>query len=66
MLNGSLPSRPGQTYTIEFFASHVADGGEKYLGSVSAKTDAMGNATFKLSLTHGDPLGDGTLVFLIP
>ena len=63
-LNGTLASRPNQTFTIEFFANHRLNTagfaeGEVYLGSVQATTNASGNATFSLS-TGSDPLNDGS------
>jgi 3-dehydroshikimate dehydratase len=65
VLNGSLASRPNQTFTIEFFANHQLNAagfaeGEVYLGSVQATTNASGNATFSLSITGSDPLRDGS------
>src|SRR5437773_562225 len=63
VLNGSLASRPNQTYAIEFFASRAADPsgfgeGEVYMGSIAVTTDSSGNATFAASLPGGNPLGD--------
>jgi hypothetical protein len=54
-LRGSLASRPGQTYTIEFFmspAAHPSGYGEGKipLGSVEVTTDAGGNALFTAAL----------------
>jgi hypothetical protein len=65
VLNGSLASRPDQTYTLEFFASRAADPsghgeGEVFIGSASVTTDASGNADFSASLAAADPFGDGT------
>jgi hypothetical protein len=64
-VNGSLASRPNQTYTIEFFVSRAADPsgfgeGELYLGSTTLATDSSGNANFSVSLPAGNPFGDGT------
>ena len=65
VLNGSLASRPGQAYTVEFFVSRAADPsgfgeGEVHLGGAMVTTDSSGNATFSASLPGGDPFGDGT------
>jgi 3-dehydroshikimate dehydratase len=58
-LNGSLTASPQQTYRMEMYASHVPDGGERYLGAASATTDGAGKASFALRLNLTDPLGDG-------
>jgi 3-dehydroshikimate dehydratase len=65
VLNGTLPSRPNQAYTIEFFASRAADPsgfgeGEIHLGSTTVATDSSGNASFSVSLPGGNPFGDGS------
>ena len=65
VLNGSLASRPNQTYAIEFFASRAADPsgfgeGEVYIGSIAVTTDSSGNATITASLSGGSPLGNAT------
>jgi hypothetical protein len=62
---GTLASRPGQRFAIEFFASHTAgiDGlgeGEVYLGRTEVTTDASGRASFSFPTGTGRPLSDGT------
>jgi hypothetical protein len=69
-LSGTLPSRPNQIYTLEFFASRAADAtgfgeGEVFLGSATVTTDAQGHAAFNVSLPGGNPFGDGTSSGLI-
>src|SRR5438105_5465285 len=64
-LRGSLPSRPSQTFTIEFFANHGPNAagnveGEKFLGSMPVTTDANGSAVFVFNVPTSNPLGDGS------
>jgi parallel beta-helix repeat protein len=64
-LLGNLPSRPNQTFTIEFFANHAPNGagkveGEKFLGSTQVTTDANGAVVFVFNVPTSDPLGDGS------
>ena len=65
VLEGTLSSRPNQTFTIEFFGSHSLNRagfaeGEVFLGSVQTTTGATGSATFALTLPGSDPLTDGS------
>ena len=65
VLRGNLPSRPNQTFTIEFFANHSPNAagqveGERFLGSTQVTTDANGAALFAFNVPTGDPLGDGS------
>lgn len=71
---GTLSSKPGTTYEVDFFASERCDGsgsgeGQFYLGSAQATTDGAGNATFdvtffgatpgtNITATATDPLGN--------
>jgi hypothetical protein len=64
VVNGTLASRPNQTFTIEFFANHrLSSAGFAevvvYLVSVEAMTNASVKATFSLS-TGADPMNDGS------
>ncbi len=50
-IDGHLKSMPDKSYTLEFFASKLADNtgygeGQTYLGSAIVTTDADGNASF--------------------
>jgi 3-dehydroshikimate dehydratase len=65
VLRGNLPSRPNQTFTIEFFANHGPNAagnveGERFLGSTQVTTDANGAAVFAFNVPTSDPLGDGS------
>lgn len=62
---GTLASRPGQRFAIEFFASHTAGigglgEGEVYLGRTEVTTDASGSASFSFPTGTSRPLSDGT------
>ena len=64
VLNGTLPSRPSASYTLEFFANHSLNTagfgeGEVYLGSTSVTTGPTGNVSFSFS-APANPLGDGS------
>jgi parallel beta-helix repeat protein len=52
-INGSLPSTPNTTFTLEFFGNNAASAsqaqGERFLGSDSVTTDSNGNATFSFT-----------------
>jgi len=56
-IQGTLNSKPNQTYNLDFYASVTADAsqygeGEVYLGSKSVTTDATGNASFSVAVAH--------------
>lgn len=62
-LVGTLPSRPNETFKIDFYASHALNAagfaeGEVFLGSVPVTTDATGNATFRFVVPTTNPLRD--------
>ena len=73
-VQGTLNSRPSQTYQLDFYASVTADPSgngeaEQYLGVTEVTTDSAGNGTFNVSLpivaigrfitaTATDPLGN--------
>lgn len=55
-INGTLNSRPGTTYVIDFYRNSQGDSsgfgeGEIYLGSKRVTTDSTGNATFSFAAT---------------
>ncbi|MBN9689774.1 MAG: right-handed parallel beta-helix repeat-containing protein [Verrucomicrobia bacterium] len=73
-VQGSLNSRPSQTYQLDFYSSVTADPlghgeADQYLGAAEITTDVEGNGTFNVSLpivaigrfltaTATDPLGN--------
>lgn len=55
IISGSLQSRPGTTYTLDFYANVYAEPsgageGQTHLGSTNLTTDAASNLTFLVSL----------------
>jgi hypothetical protein len=59
---GTLTSGPGTTFTVQFFASPVADPsgygeGQTYLGSTTVTTDFNGSASFQANLPVAVPAG---------
>jgi hypothetical protein len=61
-VTGTLASRPVMTYRIEFFSSPACDSsghgeGETFLDFTNVATDALGNASFSVSLPQAIPLG---------
>jgi 3-dehydroshikimate dehydratase len=65
VVNGTLPSRPNASYTLEFFASHALNRqgfgeGEVYLGSTTVVAGPTGQATFTFHPPTGNPLNDGS------
>jgi hypothetical protein len=64
-LKGTLSSSPQTTFTVDFYASPMADPsgfgeGDRYLGSAAVTTDAGGTARFSFSLLA--PLAAGDVV----
>jgi hypothetical protein len=60
---GTLNSQPGQTFTLDFYASADADPsgfgqGRRYLGSATVTTDAAGDADFDVMLQAPTRPGD--------
>jgi hypothetical protein len=60
-ISGTLNSTPLSTFVIDFFASQIWDTttygeGQKYLGSTTVTTDAVGNASFTATV-GGVPAG---------
>ncbi|HXE52701.1 MAG TPA: right-handed parallel beta-helix repeat-containing protein [Tepidisphaeraceae bacterium] len=60
-ITGTLNSTPNTTFALDFFASQIWDTthygeGQKYLGSISVRTDASGNASFTATMP-GVPSG---------
>jgi hypothetical protein len=60
---GTLNSLPNTTFTIDFYASAIADPsgygeGQRYLGSVTVTTDGSGNASFSTTLTAATGMGE--------
>lgn len=56
-IQGTLNSRPNQTYTIDFYASSAPHAtsygeGETYLGSTTVTTNASGNVSFSVPVAH--------------
>ncbi|HZW08741.1 MAG TPA: GC-type dockerin domain-anchored protein [Phycisphaerales bacterium] len=61
-VTGSLNSRPGREYRIEFFENVACDPsgfgeGERFLGSTLVTTDGAGDATFEAVLPAGAAVG---------
>ncbi|WP_165440767.1 DUF4347 domain-containing protein, partial [Rubripirellula amarantea] len=55
-VQGTLHTNPSSTFTIDFYASSVADGSghgdtQIYLGSTTVTTDSSGNGSFDITLT---------------
>jgi hypothetical protein len=62
VVSGSLESAPDTTFTVQLFASDVADPsgygqGQRFLGSVTVTTDSTGAGTFSGSFASGFALG---------
>ena len=61
-VEGTLNSTSSTTFRLEFFANSVADPsgfgeGETFLGSTDVTTDAVGDASFAVSLAAAVPVG---------
>jgi hypothetical protein len=56
-IEGTLNSRPGQSYTIQFFSNSSGDQGQMFIGSKSVSTDASGNASFSFTPTIAVAIG---------
>jgi hypothetical protein len=61
-VEGTLPSKPNQSYTLEFFASDACDPsgfgeGAEFLGAIVVTTNASGLASFAAELPAGSPIG---------
>src|SRR5262249_16347610 len=59
-VRGTLNSRPGTTFTLDFYASPAADPsgygeGQRYLGSATVNTDAAGTAALVAALAATSP-----------
>ena len=62
-ITGSLNSTPNSTFTLDFYASRVANAsqygdGQRWLGYATVTTNAVGNSTFTLSLPASIDAGD--------
>jgi hypothetical protein len=62
-VSGTLNSKPGQQYRLEFFGSPACDGsgyreGARYLGTQNVTTDGSGDANFIVPAVAGVPHGD--------
>jgi parallel beta-helix repeat protein len=62
-VRGALNSTPNSTFVLDFYASSAADPsgygeGERYLGAATVVTDAVGNATFNVSLSSALQFGE--------
>jgi hypothetical protein len=62
VIEGTLNSRPGSTFTIEFFSNNSCDilgngEGQTFIGEITITTDANCNASFSVSLPVSVPSG---------
>ncbi len=62
-IRGSLNSRPGRTYTIEFYSDNDTDPtfygeGRTFIGQTTVTTGTDGNSTFTFTATSAVPLND--------
>lgn len=62
VIGGSLDSRPGRAYALDFYASPAPSPsgfgeGEVYLGAIGVTTDAAGLASFRATLPGSVPVG---------
>jgi hypothetical protein len=65
-IQGTLNSRAGTKFLLQFFASAAADPsgfgeGQTFLGAASIKTGAGGNASFKITLSTPLPAGQSVV-----
>jgi hypothetical protein len=61
-VNGTLNSRPNQTFTLFFFANTICNPsgfgeGQLFIGSISVSTDSGGNAPFSVTFPVPVPVG---------
>jgi CSLREA domain-containing protein len=56
-IKGTLNSRPGVTYTIQFFSNPSGNEGKKFIGTKSISTDGSGHASFTFSPANAVSVG---------